>query len=135
LAGGITFKVKDYIDFLRDYYSGNLLTVVTQKKQTKDQIKSSAIMASPIKKGLNKDWHYGLGLWIECDSSKFNCGDRVDRISSPGAYGAYPFVSYEDNMFGIVAMQGALGAFREGYEIYDAVKNEVVDWVACVNLK
>jgi len=79
---------------------------------------------------LGEDWHYGFGLWIECAANPFDCPE-VTTISSPGAYGAYPFMNRADDYFGIVARQGGLGTFPEGTAVYDSVAGLVEKWTLC----
>jgi hypothetical protein len=79
---------------------------------------------------IGEDWHYSFGFWLECQSSTFDC-DGVGRISSPGAYGAYPFIDYELGYVGILAREGALGSYPEGKRVLDSVETELRDWVNC----
>jgi hypothetical protein len=52
----------------------------------------------------------------------------VHRNSSPGAYGAYPFVDFDDQYFGIVARQGGLHTYPEGVHIFRSVQPLVSRW-------
>lgn len=133
LAGGMTWTGNDYIQFMRafidaDFYSS--MDVVNNASS--DQLGGAAIGSSPAFDGLGEQWHYGFGLWIECHDSSFICGEAT-QVSSPGAYGAYPFWNKQHNYFGIVARQGDLGTFTDGYQVFDAVRSEVESWVQCAN--
>ncbi len=55
-------------------------------------------------------------------------GSGVHRNSSPGAYGAYPFVDFDDQYFGIVARQGGLHTYPEGVHIFRSVQPLVSRW-------
>ena len=133
LAGGMTWTATDYINFLRayknaDFYSSSAIV----DNATSDKISNATIAYSPTTLGLMEDWHYGYGLWIECHSETFDC-TATTQVSSPGAYGAYPFVNLENDYFGIIARQGNLGTFTEGYAIYDSIRENVESWALCEN--
>jgi CubicO group peptidase (beta-lactamase class C family) len=130
LAGGMTWTGEEYIDFLRAFRDGLFLPQDLTTAATRDQVGDAAIINSPALAGLGQDWRYGFGLWLECDSPVYSC-TGVDYISSPGAYGAYPFIQMREGFFGLVARQGELGTFRDGYAVYDAVRDKVEDWAAC----
>ena len=91
---------------------------------------AAAMVYSPAVAGLGEDWHYGFGLWHECQSATYNCA-AGSRISSPGAYGAYPFWDRSKGYFGIVARQGTLGTFPNGVAIERAVRPKAEEWAAC----
>ena len=82
---------------------------------------------SPVIKYINEDWGYGFGNWFECHAPSFNCTTRT-RVSSPGAYGAYPFIDYQHKYFGILARQGELNTFPEGYSIFKEVEAQIIAW-------
>ena len=42
----------------------------------------------------------------------------------PGAYGAYPFVDFDLDYFGIVARQGALRTFPEGSSLFRVIAEQ-----------
>jgi len=130
LAGGMHYTGKDYSDFLRVYYNGLLLNRSMFEQATRDQIKLATIEYSPAKESIQEDWHYGLGLWLECSSSAYNCSG-TERISSPGSYGAYPFIDYPSQVFGIIARQGDSRTFSNGYSVYTSTKNEIENWANC----
>jgi hypothetical protein len=101
-----------------------------QQQQLTDQLTHATIGSSPAQDGINQDWHYGFGLWLECHATSFNCSYGVDSYSSPGAYGAYPFMNITNKFYGIVARQGALGTFRNGYALYATVESLIVQWAS-----
>jgi hypothetical protein len=74
--------------------------------------------------------HYGFGSWLECASPVFDCSP-IAYHSSPGAYGAYPFVNVSDHFLGIVARQGALGTFTNGKQVFDSVRSQAEAWATC----
>lgn len=133
LAGGMTWTAYDYVDFIRafrdaDIYSSSGIVALA----TADHIGDATIVNSPAYSALEEDWHYGFGLWLECHNAAFVESCATDpTISSPGAYGAYPFLNTEKGYFGIVARQGELGTFRQGYAVFDSVRDSVDDWVNC----
>ncbi len=121
LAGGMHWTANESLEFLGRLAGGGLLRPETRARMWADHTGTGSvvILASPIDAGLGEAWHYGLGVWRECASATYltDC-DALDRVSSPGAYGAYPFVSFRDGYWGILARQGSLGTFRDGIAVY-----------------
>ena len=59
------------------------------------------VVGSPALNAFNQDWSYGFGNWLECPTAMgantFDCGSG-HRNSSPGAYGAYPFIDFDTTL-------------------------------------
>ena len=130
LAGGMHWTGEEYMAFLKALKSGSLLNPTSMGQLLADHTAGVTIAYSPALVGAGEDWHYGLGLWHECQSATFNCTAGT-RVSSPGAYGAYPFWDRSHGYIGIVARQGALGTFPNGIAIERAVRPDVEQWLAC----
>lgn len=130
LAGGMHWQSDDYLDFIRSYQRGNLLSASLKQQAMSDQLQNATIAYSPARAALNQDWHYGFGLWLECSASSFNCSN-IRYYSSPGAYGAYPFIFESAGMVGLLARQGGLGSFAEGKAQFDSVAPAVEAWAQC----
>ncbi len=129
LAGGMHWIGSDYLEFLEAIQEESLLAPELLALMLSDRIADASIAYSPAWEGIGEDWHYGFGCWIECHSELFDCPEPT-RISSPGAYGAYPFVDYEQGYFGILAREGVLGTYVEGYLLIDSVSPILDDWAA-----
>lgn len=132
LAGGMHWTASEYIEFLEALYHEEILTTELINLMTTDQLGSATIAYSPAMDATGYDWHYGYGSWIECNFAQFDC-DPATRVSSPGAYGAYPFIDFNNGVFGILARQGNLGTFAEGYEIFNSVVTDVESWASLQN--
>ena len=140
LAGGMHWTGEEYMAFLKALKNGTLLpTTMTEFLADHTPSPAVAIVASPIAlappNGLGENWHYGLGHWLECQvpaGSPFTCSSSTARVSSPGAYGAYPFWDRSKNYTGIVARQGTIGTFPNGIAIERAVRPTVEQWAACL---
>ena len=130
LAGGMHWSGEEYMAFLKELRNGALLNAASMSELLADHTASATIVYSPTVAGLGEDWHYGFGLWQECQSATYNC-TAGSRVSSPGAYGAYPFWDRSKDYFGIVARQGALGTFTNGVAIERAVRPKAEEWAAC----
>lgn len=132
LAGGMHWKGKEYFDFLRALSKGSLLSTAMQTQLIADQTSSAVMSYSPAKAALSEEWHYGFGIWQECQSANYNCTPGT-RLSSPGAYGAYPFWDRQRNYFGMIARQGALGTFNNGAALERSIRAVLNEWAACSN--
>lgn len=127
LAGGMHWTANDYLFFLDALYNKQILTDMLISQLSSDQISTASIGNSPALIALGEDWHYGYGVWVECKENPYNC-TQVKKISSPGAYGAYPFIDFENGYYGILARQGELGTFQEGIKLFESVSQKLKNW-------
>ena len=127
LAGGMTWTGNEYLNFLESLYRGQLLLPEYFNLLFSDQISTASIISSPTIDTLDEDWHYGLGVWVECRSQVFNCSEPF-RYSSPGSFGAYPFIDDKHNYFGMVVRQGDLFTSDEGIAIFRSVETLLEQW-------
>lgn len=129
LAGGMHWTGEEYLDFLSALKKGRLLNAASMSQLLVDRTATAKLVYSPAA-ALGEVWHYGLGYWHECQSTSFNCAPAT-RISSPGAYGAYPFWDRSKSYVGILARQGELGTFTKGAALERAIRPKVEAWLAC----
>ena len=127
LAGGMHWNALEYTDFLQALYHKTILTPALIDTKSSDQIADATIVKTPAGEDRGLDWHYGFGNWIECENVPFDCVSP-GKFSSPGAYGAYPFIDREHGYFGILARQGILGSQAEGYRIFTEVEDLLEQW-------
>jgi CubicO group peptidase (beta-lactamase class C family) len=136
LAGGMHFTGEDYMAFLKALKGGLLLNAASMGQLLADRTAAIPMDYSPILSGigggpgLGEDWHYGFGLWHECQSATFNCVAGT-RVSSPGALGTYPFWDISKGYSGIVVRAGAFGTTNTGIEIERSVRAAMEAWAAC----
>lgn len=135
LAGGMHWTAREYMLFLRAIQDGTVLESATRAAMLDNQRGSATVVDSPALDAIDQDWAYGFGNWLECPTAQgpntFDCG-AGHRNSSPGAYGAYPFIDFEHRYFGILARQGSLGTFREGDALFNVVADTAARWaLAC----
>lgn len=135
LAGGMHWTGAEYLDFLRALYDGRLLGSATRAAMLDNQRGAAKVVGSPALEALGQDWAYGFGNWLECPTAlgagTFDCG-AGHRNSSPGAYGAYPFIDWDSKYLGILARQGKLGTFRDGDSLFQVVAEDAARWAtAC----
>jgi len=112
LAGGMDSSVKDYNAFLYALYSRSLLSNQSFQAMIADHTSNVTIIYSPADETANETWHYGLGCWPECPYSDWQsppCGfyngsnsTTPYTVSSPGAFGFYPWINLDANYYGIV---------------------------------
>jgi CubicO group peptidase (beta-lactamase class C family) len=131
LAGGMHWTGEEYLGFLRALYHGKVLAAATRNAMLANQRGDAKVGRSPTIDALNRDWAYGFGNWLECPTAvgpdTYDCG-AGHRNSSPGAYGAYPFIDWDNRYFGILARQGKLGTFRDGDALFQSVAAEAAEW-------
>lgn len=129
LAGGMHWTASDYFDFLRKLKDGTLLSASLQSQFMSPKTLSAQFLYTPLST-INEAWQYGFGSWHECQSTTFDCVGNL-RISSPGAYGAYPYWDQSKSYFGLVTRQGDIGTFPNGLYIERAVRSKVETWLGC----
>jgi len=135
LAGGMHWTGAEYLAFLRAIYDGKLLAPETRAAMLASQRGEAKVADSPVLDALGQDWAYGFGNWLECPTAlgadSFDCS-AGQRNSSPGAYGAYPFIDFEHHYLGILARQGELGTFRDGDTLFNVIAADATRWAqAC----
>ncbi|MFH1809953.1 MAG: serine hydrolase [Pseudomonadota bacterium] len=130
LAGGMHWTGEEYLAFLRALRAGELLGEPMMVQQLADQTAAAVIESSPAFRALGEDWHYGFGLWHECASSTYNC-EVASRVSSAGAYGAYPFWDRSVEHIGFLAQQNSLGSGFEGVLLVRSAQPAIEAWVQC----
>lgn len=127
LSGGMHWRAEEYVDFIREFQFGNLLTEKTKKEMMTDQIADAIVPKPPSTEEIDEVWHYGFGIWLECPNTVFDCS-TIAYYSSPGTYGAYPFMNMQNFFFGILARQGKLRTFSKGKAVYDSVADIAEQW-------
>ncbi|MFT3721974.1 MAG: serine hydrolase domain-containing protein [Hyphomonadaceae bacterium] len=60
--------------------------------------------------GVKQDWNYAVGFWCE----KTAADGRCTLMSSPGAYGFYPWVNRENGTYGLFAVVDRLPNVADG---------------------
>jgi serine-type D-Ala-D-Ala carboxypeptidase/endopeptidase len=107
LAGGARARPSDYEKFLRALLDGTLLPA-QQEAMDEDNtpVDDVVIAESPVEK-YGQAWHYALGHWRECAAEEWQatCDDEV-IVSSPGAWGFYPWIDRARGTYGIMAADG-----------------------------
>ena len=101
---------KDYATILTALVAGELLSEESLTQLTTDRTPSSSVtLLDPPTATFGGEWHYALGCWRECPGNygEENC-DAPGVISSPGAFGFYPWWDQEHELWGIVAIQLAV---------------------------
>ncbi len=131
LAGGMHWSAEEYLGLLAALYNNQILTPELISRMTHDQIGDAVVENSPALDALGEDWHYGFGNWIECHANPHDC-TQTTRVSSPGAYGAYPFIDFDHGYYGILAREGALGTFDRGYELFETMATKLEAWASLV---
>lgn len=107
IGGGARARASDYEKFLRALLDGTLLPnqqeVMDADHTPVDDI---VIAESPVEK-YGQAWHYALGHWRECAAAGWQpaCDDEV-IVSSPGAWGFYPWIDRARGTYGIMAADG-----------------------------
>jgi CubicO group peptidase (beta-lactamase class C family) len=128
LAGGMHWTGEEYLGFLRALAHRQVLSDRLSAQLFSYQRGNAQVIKSPAVDASGLDWGYALGNWVECASTHYNCGEHIGRNSSPGAYGAYPFIDFDHGYFGLVARQGPLGTAFEGVNLFNAVAAGAAQW-------
>lgn len=108
-SGSATSSAVDYAEFLRaqlagDFLGASLDTLIAER------LSGVTIVSRPSTvEDNNVDWYYGLGLWRECDQPVWDAScESLRRISSPGAFGWYPWIDLDEGYYAVLAMQEPL---------------------------
>lgn len=134
LAGNARMDTNSYTDFLRRILSGSLKM---RNYLDADKVCASdnnelyfprstdmpcpqtgtgvALYSPPDAPPDREQWHYAAGHWIESDGT----------YSSPGAFGFYPWINNQKNLYGVVARYGFpnLGAYEASFQCGRVIRN------------
>ena len=98
---------KDYAMILTALVAGELLSEESVNQLTADRTPSSSVtLLSTPTATFEGEWHYALGCWRECPGNyeEENC-DAAGVISSPGAFGFYPWWDQAHGIWGVIALK------------------------------
>ncbi len=105
-SGSASSSALDYARFLQAQLTGELLggTFAELASQRTTGVKLSYRPQSIASAG--DDWQYGLGVWRECAEATWSdtCEART-IVSSPGAFGWYPFMDVDNGYYVVLAMR------------------------------
>ena len=107
VAGGATASAEDYGTILTALVSGQLLSPASMEVLGEDHTGAGVTMAVvPNAATVNGEWHYALGCWRECGEDPYSTTcDEPGVLSSPGAFGFYPWWDIERGFWGVLAIQ------------------------------
>lgn len=101
-AGGLVTSGREYMRFLamqlRRGLDGNnrLLAETTIDTQRAEQWRPTTVILFSPYTSLGKSYHYGLGVWRECDApTDIAACDAALRVSSTGAFGFAPWIDVQ----------------------------------------
>ena len=112
-SGAANSTALDYAEFMRSQLTGDFLPagfddLVEQRLDGVD------IVSRPgsVEDGA-VDWRYGLGLWRECDEAVWSASCEASvRVSSPGAFGWYPWLDRDLGYYVVLAMEEPITLFN-----------------------
>ncbi len=114
-ASGSAFSTAlDYSEFLRAQLAGDFLSASFDTLAA-ERLSGVQIVSRPgAIDDNNIDWYYGLGVWRECDDAVWNatCDANV-RVSSPGAFGWYPWIDVQNGYYAVLAMEEPITLFND----------------------
>ncbi len=127
LAGGMTWQASEYMMLLEALFRRSLFSPHFVDVLTTDRLVGATVDYSPVEEQWQESWHYGLGVWLECRSTVFDC-EPVTRFSSPGSFGAYPFWDEQNQYFGILAREGDRGTAEQGIQTLRQIEDLLIVW-------
>jgi len=109
VAGGAAMSPRDYAQFLQKILNNQLAISkylgadavcawVDPTKKTCDAVQTPITGNGAGIHWEKEQWHYSYGHWVETDPK---VGDGA--FSSPGAFGFYPWINADKNLYGILA--------------------------------
>jgi CubicO group peptidase (beta-lactamase class C family) len=104
LAGGAYTSATDYGRFLQRVVAGSLRIsgLLGTHAVCTNPITCDTAVATPIPQ--QESWHYSIGHWVEDDPLT---GDGA--VSSPGAFGFYPWIDASRHWWGVLARYSTNG--------------------------
>ncbi len=108
-AGAAISSAIDYAAFLQAQLAGELLPAGFDDLAA-ERLSGLQIVSRPAAiDGNNVDWYYGLGVWRECSEPIWSAEcEAQTRVSSPGAFGWYPWLDLDNGYYAVLAMEEAV---------------------------
>ncbi|MEM6640015.1 MAG: serine hydrolase domain-containing protein [Pseudomonadota bacterium] len=116
-SGGAISSAQDFATFLQSHLSGALLSS-SFAELAEPRLTDVDIVSRPAAVEANGvDWYYALGVWRECEAALWSaeCAART-RVSSPGAFGWYPWLDTDNGYFAVLAMEESVRLFTRPAE-------------------
>ncbi len=110
-SGGADISADDFDAFLAAMLSRELFPT-TWKAMAADATPNGQVqlLYSPIE-SLNYEWHFGLGVWRECQQASWQPAcDPVGILSITGALGMHGWIDSPGDFYGMIATEGGLGS-------------------------
>lgn len=103
---GLVINMMDFVRILKALIAERkgFISDTLVDKMMSDQFSTSTLVdASPMKTLLGKNYHFGLGNWIECEPGGKEGCSTLNARSCPGVFGWYPFVDFSRGYYGVLA--------------------------------
>ena len=127
-SGGAVSNAVDYAKVLKATLAGEFLSAEMISELTRVRTSNDVTLERiPQTARDYGDWRYALGCWRECDEEIYNprCDD-IGIISSPGAFGFYPWIDQANGYWGVLAtrirVRGAATTVPLAKEWYEKAK-------------
>ena len=107
ISGGAVSSAEDYGVLLQSILSGSYLSGVLDEMERDRTGPPVVIGARPSSIDINNvDFRYALGHWRECEQPVWDSScDNRQLSSSVGAFGWNPWIDFDNDYYGIIAMQ------------------------------
>lgn len=105
LAGGGASSPLDYARFQQALLSGAILPNTRHIMFADHTADPVNLLFSPVQS--LTEWHYGLGVWLECSDTTWTeaCPGEM-MYSSGGGLGWFPWIDMQNGYYGLVARRG-----------------------------
>jgi len=105
-SGAAISTAIDYAEFLQAQLAGELLPARFDDLFT-ERLSGLQVVSRPAAiDDNNVDWYYGLGVWRECNEPIWSAScEAQTRVSSPGAFGWYPWLDLDNGYYAVLAME------------------------------
>lgn len=110
-SGGAIASANDYAKILTALVNDSLLNEQSLNELSQDRTPLGTEFASvPPTADNYGDWHYAFACWRECSETEYSeACDEPGVISSPGAFGFYPWFDQSSGYWGLIATQNRMG--------------------------
>ena len=103
-SGGAIASAANYAKILTSIVAGTLLSSESLNTLTQDRTPQGVTLAYVPTTA--DGWHYAFGCWRECLEEEYTSScDEPGVISSPGAFGFYPWFDQSTGYWGLIATQ------------------------------
>jgi CubicO group peptidase (beta-lactamase class C family) len=110
LGGGLIASPQQVATIVRAIFNYQIINKQTTQIMESDHVGKLEILTRVFQQLIGQDWHYGYGVWVECNQYNWTSTcDNYGQFSSGGAWGYYPWIDRVNDYWAVLGTFHILG--------------------------